>query len=111
MNRGMQLGARALGGYVTAETNTKSIVPATTSVQQSADIRRLTKTLKNSDEISRNTSSSRGSVSYDYSVTFSEGSIVIQAPQNGTQEDYSKMAEQLMKYIERIQQKKAMARR
>lgn len=110
MNRGMQMGADALKGYIANDNNTEPIVPATIAVNQSQDIRQLARAMA-SDNSNANASQGSPSNTYDYSVTFAQGSIVIQAPQGGNVADYKEIAEYIMKYAERTQQKKAMAMR
>ena len=63
-----------------------------------------------SSSSSSSSSSSGSSVSNDYSVTFSKGSVVVQVV-NATESELEKAADRLMQIIERKQQLKAMATR
>lgn len=108
MNRGYDLGQREV------MSNTQPVEVQPTPVRNNGeDLRKLTKAIRQSGRTIPNApnSENNGGNAYDYSVTFGKGSIIIQAPQGSSQVDWEQGAERIMKYIQRKQQKQAMARK
>lgn len=108
---GVRLGVNALAGQF-ANQSSVQVIPASPKQYGTQETDYPTRALDvTSNGNSSNTKSNEGQVNYDYSVTFAAGSIVFNVPQGGTEDDYKKMAEYILKYIERTQQKKAMAKK
>lgn len=105
---GVKIGINALAGKIVNQKPVVTAIPNTNNLSKQ-DINYLSRSLNQGN--SNTPQEGNTNNNYDYSVTFSAGSIVLQVPQGGTEEDYKKMAEYIMKYIQRTQQKKSMAMR
>lgn len=118
MNQGISMGAKALRGYVADNMTARPIIPTSDTGNISESIRRQTRMVRegvtgsvtNTPRAGDDISKAKGD-QYDYSISFAEGSIVLQVEKGSNENDYRDIAEYLLKYAERYQQKRAMANR